>query len=243
VAVVGARRASPYALENARSLGRGVAGRLTVVSGMASGVDSAAHEGALQGRGGTIAVMASAPERPYPPSARGLHRQIVSTGAVVSELGPGVPARRWMFPARNRIIAALAGMTVVVAARKGSGAMVTVAEAEKLGRTIGAMPGQVTAPLSWGPHLVLKRGGELIRNAGDVLAALHCEEPLEAPPRRSPGEPQLVALFDALADGFALPDALMEAGLDTEGGLAALAALEMGGYVRRQAGGRYTIVP
>jgi DNA processing protein len=243
VAIVGARRASPYALENARSLGRGVAGRLIVVSGMASGVDSAAHEGALQGRGATIAVLASSPERPYPPSARALHRQIIASGAVVSELGPGVPARRWMFPARNRIIAALAGMTVVVAARKGSGAMVTVAEAEKLGRTVGAVPGQVTAPLSWGPHVALKRGGELVRNAADVLTALDHDEPLEALPRPRPEEPQLAALFESLADGYALPEALAEAGLDAERGLAALAALEMGGYVRRQAGGRYTIVP
>ncbi len=117
VAIVGARRASPYALENARALARGLAGRLTVISGMASGVDTAAHEGALHGRGGTIAVLASSPERPYPPSSRGLHREIIAAGAVVSELGPGVPARRWMFPARNRIIAALADMTVVVAGR------------------------------------------------------------------------------------------------------------------------------
>ncbi|MFL5863918.1 MAG: DNA-processing protein DprA, partial [Solirubrobacteraceae bacterium] len=108
VAIVGARRASPYALENARSLARGLGSRLTVISGMAVGVDTAAHEGALHARGDTIAVLAGAPERSYPPSARRLHREIVAAGAVVSELGPGVPARRWMFPARNRIIAALA---------------------------------------------------------------------------------------------------------------------------------------
>jgi len=243
VAIVGARRASPYAMENARALARGVAGLLTVTSGMASGVDTAAHEGALQGRGGTIAVLGSSPERPYPPSGRRLHREIIGSGAVVSELGPGVPARRWMFPARNRIIAALADMTVVVAARKGSGAMLTIAEAETLGRRLGGMPGQVTAPLSWGPHKVVKRGGELVRGPDDVLMALDHERRAPVSSRERIDDPQLVSLFDALADGFEPGAAFTEAGLDAEGGLTALAALEMSGCVRRQAGGRYTIVP
>jgi DNA processing protein len=243
VAIVGARRASPYALENARSLARGVAAQLAVVSGMASGVDTAAHEGALSARGATIAVLASSPERPYPPSGRRLHQEILGAGAVVSELGPGVPARRWMFPARNRIIAALADMTVVVAARVGSGAMLTIAEAEMLGRRLGGVPGQVTAPLSWGPHRVVKLGGELVRGPEDVLMALDHDAP---PPVSAWGrvdDPQLATLLDALADGYEPPQAFAEAGLDAEHGLAALAALEMNGCVRRQAGGRYTIVP
>ncbi len=243
VAIVGARRASPYAMENARSLARGLAGRLTVVSGMASGVDTAAHDGALQSGGGTIAVLGCSPERPYPPSSRRLHARIVATSAVVSELGPGLPARRWMFPARNRIIAALAGMTVVVAARAGSGAMLTIAEAEAIGRAVGGMPGQVTAPLSWGPHVVIRRGGVLVRDAGDVLCAFDTDDAAWRAPRRGPPDPRLASLFDALADGYGLPDAFTEAGLDAERGLTALASLEMGGYVRRQAGGRYTIVP
>jgi DNA processing protein len=243
VAIVGARRASPYAMENARALARGVAGHLTVISGMASGVDTAAHEGALLARGGTIAVLGSSPERPYPPSGRRVHREIVAAGAVVSELGPGVPARRWMFPARNRIIAALADMTVVVAARKGSGAMLTIGEAEALGRRLGGVPGQVTAPLSWGPHQVVRLGGQLVRGADDVLTALDHERVAPGSPRQRLDDPQLASLLDALADGHEAREAFIEAGLDAEGGLAALAALEMGGCVRRQAGGRYTIVP
>ncbi|MGZ4169610.1 MAG: DNA-processing protein DprA [Solirubrobacteraceae bacterium] len=239
VAIVGARRASPYAMENARSLARGVGGSLTVISGMASGVDTAAHEGALHARGGTIAVLASSPERPYPPSGRLLHREILAAGAVVSELGPGVPARRWMFPARNRIIAALADMTVVVAARIGSGAMLTADEARSLGRKLGGVPGQITAPLSWGPHMVLKLGGELVRGPDDVLMALYGSHPPAGARGQRPNEPQLVALLEALADGYEVAVAFAEAGLDAERGLAALAALEMGGFVRRQAGGRY----
>jgi DNA processing protein len=243
VAIVGARRASPYAMENARALGRGLVRHLTVVSGMASGVDTAAHEGVLQAGGDTIAVLGSSPERPYPPSSRRVHEEIIAKGAVVSELGPGVPARRWMFPARNRIIAALADMTVVVAARMGSGAMLTVGEAESLGRMVGGVPGQVTAPLSWGPHQVVRRGGELVRRPADVLTALGCEAPPSPPRREPPQDPRVAALFEALADGYGLPGAFTQAGLDAERGLAALAALEMGGHVRRQAGGRYTIVP
>jgi DNA processing protein len=245
VAIVGARRASPYAMENARSLARGVArsGHMTVVSGMAAGVDSAAHEGALHVSGQTIAVLASSPERPYPASARRLHEQIVSAGAAVSELGPGVTPRRWMFPARNRIIAALAEMTVVVAARKGSGALLTAQVARKLKRKLGAVLGQVTAPLSFGPHVLLRFGAHLIAEPVDVLVALFNEERRWPPDLSRPRDPELIPLFDAIGDGYELPAAFAEAGLGAEEGLAALAALEMGGYVRRQAGGRYCIVP
>lgn len=244
VAIVGARRASPYALENARSLARGLAGAVTVISGMASGVDTAAHEGTLHARGETVAVLPSSPERAYPPAGRLLHERILATGTAVSELGPGVPVRRWMFPARNRIIAALADMTILVAGRQGSGALGTAREADRLKRHVGAVPGQITAPLSFGPHLLLRFGAHLVAEPFDVLKVL-----FEAPPRLRPpgldrpGDPSLVGLFEALADGWEIPDAFTEAGLDAERGLAALAALEMSGHVRRQAGGRYTIVP
>ncbi|MGH2891722.1 MAG: DNA-processing protein DprA [Solirubrobacteraceae bacterium] len=242
VAIVGARRASPYALENARSLARGLAGAMTVISGMASGADTAAHEGVLHARGRTIAVLASSPERPYPPSGRLLHQEILSTGAVVSELGPGVPVRRWMFPARNRIIAALADMTVLVAGRQGSGAIGTALTADELGRHVGAVPGQVTAPLSFGPHLLLRFGAHLVAEPVDVLKVLFEDPPRLRPPGLDrPGDPSLIGLFEALADGYDPPLAFAEAGLDTERGLAALAELEMGGWVRRQAGGRYCI--
>ena len=137
VAIVGARRPSPYGVTVARSLGRGLgAAGVTVVSGMARGIDSAAHRGALdaviaptpgrrppgpQPEAPTIAVLAGAAEIPYPASARNLHGRIGAAGAIVSELPPGTTARRWMFPARNRIIAALSAMTVVVEARERSG--------------------------------------------------------------------------------------------------------------------------
>ncbi|HEX4008983.1 MAG TPA: DNA-processing protein DprA [Solirubrobacteraceae bacterium] len=241
VAVVGARTASPYGLDMARGLARGLAAAgLVVVSGMAIGIDSAAHEGALEGGGPTIAVLAAAPDHAYPASRRALHRRILTAGAVVSELGPGIPARRWMFPARNRIIAALSQMTVVVAARIGSGAMLTAQAAMHLRRLVGAVPGPATAPLSAGPHALLRADARVITDAGDVMTALWGGAPtLEY--RSVPGPMQ--PLFHAIADGFDLLDAFAVAGLDERAGLTALADLELGGFVRRGLGGRYAVVP
>ena len=126
VAVVGARQASDYGLGVARSLGRGLSvSGLMVVSGMALGVDAAAHAGALEADAPTIAVLPGSAHRPYPARQRALHRRIRAGGVLVSELGPGTSVRRWTFLARNRIIAALAGMTVVVEAGEYSGSLVT----------------------------------------------------------------------------------------------------------------------
>ena len=130
---------------------------LTVVSGMARGIDAAAHQGALAGAGDTLAVLPAAAELPYPASARALHRRIVDAAAAVSELPPGTGARRWMFPARNRIIAALERDH-----RRGRGAASTPARcsppptAAELGRPVGAVPGQITSPLAAGPHGLLR---------------------------------------------------------------------------------------
>jgi DNA processing protein len=247
VAIVGARRASPYALEAARALARGV-GRhqVTVVSGMAAGIDSAAHEGALDATGDTIAVLAAAPNRPYPGSARILHRRVLAGAAAVSELGPDVPVRRWMFPARNRIIAALARLTVVVAARRGSGAMLTAELAAGLGRELGAVPGQITAPLSWGPHQLLRSGARVVAEPADALLALLGDRAAgilgAAHAHARAPAPALQPLFEALADGHDPSQAFERAGLDAQQGLAALATLELGGYIRRQPGGRFSIL-
>jgi DNA processing protein len=238
VAIVGARRASPYALETARALARGAAGRrATVVSGMAAGVDSAAHEGALATWGGTIAVLPSAPQRPYPVSALGLHRRILAAGAAVSELGPDVAVRRWMFPARNRIIAALSAMTVVVAARQGSGALTTARMARALQRPLGAVPGQVTSPLAWGPHQLIREGARLVAGPSDIGGGTGEWTAQQAVPK------PLRRLFDALADGLDPPQAFAEAGLDAAQGLAKLAELELAGHVHRRPGGQFSVCP
>jgi DNA processing protein len=243
VAVVGARQASPYGLEIADALGRGL-GRtgVTVISGMARGIDSAAHRGVLGVEGETVAVLASGAERPYPASARGLHRRIAQRGALVSELGPGTATRRWMFLARNRIIAALSAMTIVVQGRASSGALVTARWAGELGRLVGAVPGPVTSRLSAGPHELLRGGAELVQGAQDVLDGLFGAGAPALPDRRRAAlSPELSALLEAISDGHEVSAACARAGLDVDSGLAGLASLELGGWLRRGPGGRFSV--
>jgi DNA processing protein len=243
VAVVGARQGSPYGLEIARSLGRGLAGAgVTVLSGLARGIDSAAHQGAIDVDGATIAVLAGGAARPYPAAARRLHRRIPERGALVSELGPGTDTRRWMFLARNRIIAALSTMTVVVQGRAASGALVTARRALELGRIVGAVPGPVTSRLSAGPHALLRDGAELVQGAEDVLDGLFGPGARPSPQRRRAAlAPELAALLEAIADGHETSAAFALAGLDVDRGLAGLASLELGGWVHRRPGGRFSV--
>jgi DNA processing protein len=243
VAVVGARSASPYGVEIAGALGRGLGcAGVTVISGMARGIDSAAHRGVLAVDGATVAVLAGGAERAYPSCARGLHRRIPERGALVSELGPGTATRRWMFLARNRIIAALSAMTIVVQGRAVSGALVTARRAAELGRTVGAVPGPVTSRLSAGPHELLRGGAELVLGAQDVLDGLFgAGAPALADRRRDALSPELTVLLEAIADGHEASAAFARAGLDVDGGLAGLASLELGGWLRRGPGGRFTV--
>lgn len=244
VAIVGSRRPSACGLEVSRALGRGLTrSGLTVVSGMALGIDCAAHVGALDVDGPTVAVLPASAERSYPAGKRALHRRIVAGGAAVSELGPGTDIWRWMFPARNRVIAALATMTVVVEAGERSGALVTARVARELGRLVGAVPGRVVSPQAAGPNGLLAGGAVVVRGPEDVLDGLFgagVRKPLDD--RRQPPE-QLRPLLTAIAEGHETAAALARAGFAADQGLAALAALELGGYVRRGAGGRFSIIP
>jgi DNA processing protein len=244
VAIVGSRQPSPYGTELAGSLARGLAAAgVTVMSGMARGIDASAHRGALDGGGATVAVLAAAPELPYPPRARSLHRRILSTGAVVSELPPATRVRRWMFPARNRLLAALAALTVVVEARAGSGALITAAHAGALERMVGAVPGRVGSPLDRGPHELLRHGAILVDGPEAVLDHLHL--PGLRTRARPVADPDLGteerAVLDALAEGQTVAEALRRAGLDAESGLPLLAALELAGLLTRGPGGAYSV--
>jgi len=245
VALVGSRKASPYGLDVARALGRGLAASgLTVVSGMALGIDSAAHAGALEAGRPTVAVLPTSADRPYPRGKRALHRRIVACGAAVSELGPGTNVWRWMFPARNRIIAALAAMTVVVEAGERSGALLTARLARGIGRPVGAVPGRVTQPQTAGSNGLLAAGACVVRGPQDVLDHLFGagERTASAEPRAEPSA-ELVPLLKAIAAGHDTVAALTRAGFGPDTGLAALAALELGGFVRRGVGGRFRVAP
>lgn len=244
VGLVGARRASGYGLDLARSLGRGVAAAgVAVISGMALGIDSAAHDGALAA-GPTVAVLPGSADRPYPAAKRALYRRIVATGAAISELPPDTEIRRWMFPARNRIIAALAAITVVVEAGHRSGALVTAACAARLGRPIGAVPGRVTSPPSAGPNALLARGAHVIRGPQDVLDVLYgAGVRRAAADARAELDPEQSSLLRALGNGEDTLEALARAGFEPDRLLVSLASLELEGYVRRDAGGRFAVVP
>jgi DNA processing protein len=252
VAVVGARAPTPYGREVAASLSRGLAaGGVPVVSGMARGIDSAAHAAALQ-RGRTVAVLATGADRAYPARSRELHRRIAANGCVVSELPPGHQPWRWAFPARNRLIAALSAGTVVVEGGERSGSLITADFAAELGRFVAAVPGPVTSATSAGPHALIKAGAEIVRDAADVLDLLH---------GATGGRPQLVVgagdrprgpaapppdlpphLADVLrrveAGAGSLPELAAHAG-EALAVAGALGELEARGLVRRVFGGRY----
>jgi DNA processing protein len=245
VAVVGARRASGYGLDVARSLGRGVvASGITVISGMALGIDSAAHAGAVTAHGATVAVLPGGANRPYPASRRALYDRIVATGAVISELPACAAVRRWAPLARNRIIAALATMTVVVEARPRSGALVTAAWAQQLGRPVGAIPGRVTSELAAGPNGLIRSGATLIEGTQDVLDTLFGVGAVRYSDRvRPPLREELERLLAAVGAGHDTLAGLTRAGLGAEQVLAGLSELELMGYVRRGPGGRFEIMP
>ena len=247
VTIVGSRRPSGYGRDIARELGREIAAAgFGVVSGMAMGIDSCAHEGALDASGLTIAVLGTGVDVPYPPRATRLYERIVERGVVVSELPPGTQARRWMFPARNRIMAALGRMTIVVEARERSGSLITAEMAQDLNREVGAVPGRVASSPAAGTNGLLHEGAHVIRGAQDVLDALvgaGARRTIRAPtgPRL---EPELAGVLDLIERGASNADALAREAQIEPGVLAgALLRLELSGYVRSDWSGRYERTP
>jgi DNA processing protein len=241
VTVVGARRATAYGREVARQLGRDLAGAgQLVVSGLAFGVDACAHRGALEA-GTTVAVLGCGADVVHPAPHRSLWRQIGESGLVLSELPPGCGPWRWTFPARNRIMAALAGMTVVVEAAERSGSLITADLAAALGRDLGAVPGAVGSRLSVGPNDLLAGGACLIRDAQDVLDAML------GPGARQIGRsgPALDAVrravLEALERGARTCDAVAtEVDRPAAEVAAALSELECAGYAECSPLGTYT---
>ena len=245
VAIVGTRKPTGYGLDVARALGRDLAAAgVTVVSGMALGIDSVAHEGALSVGGPTIAVLAGSVERPYPPARHTLHRRIMAAGAAISELPPGAGLWRWMFPARNRLIAAVSAITLVVEAGERSGALVTAAIGASLGRPIAAVPGRITTSQAAGPNRLLAEGAHLIAGAQDVLDLLYGVGVRRAACGRADDlDPQLRRWLDVISDGHDTPAALARMGLAPDRGLQVLSALELSGHIRREPGGRFAVLP
>jgi DNA processing protein len=260
VAIVGSRGPSDYGRDVAHALARGLAAAgVTVVSGLAYGIDAAAHAGAIAGRGATIAVLAGGAEVAYPARHRALYEQVLGSGGTISEMPAGSRAFRWCFLARNRVIAALAGAVIVVEARTSSGSLLTARLARELGRPVGAVPGRVTASLAAGPLQMLRTGARVVRDAHDALElvcgpGLHGAPGLAADARttgveasRAPPptdlDAELRALLESISDGEDTPERLVTAGHEAEEVSRGLGELELLGYVRRSLDGSYVVVP
>jgi DNA processing protein len=241
VTLVGARRCSSYGREMARRLGGELAAcGLAVVSGMALGIDSEAHEGALAAGGLTVAVLGSGPDVIHPPRKRDLYERLVVDGLVLSELPPGATPWRWTFPARNRIMAALGAMTVVVEARERSGSLITAEMAGDLGHDVGAVPGRVGTALAEGTNHLLREGAQVIRGAQDVIDSLLGPGAREVERLGPSLPPEQLQALELVERGALTADAVARGGrLGPDAVAAALAHLELLGYLRADAAGRY----
>ncbi|HXK21786.1 MAG TPA: DNA-processing protein DprA [Myxococcota bacterium] len=240
VAIVGARAATAYGRAVARRLAADLAASgLVVVSGLARGIDAAAHEGALEAGGATVAVLACGPEQVYPPEHRGLASRIAASGALVSELPPRTPPRPAHFPLRNRLISGLSEALVVVEARVKSGSLHTVRHALDQGIDVLAVPGPVDSPTSAGPNLLLRDGAAPALDASDVLAVL--AGPARVAPSAEPAlSPEQGALLASLRREPASRDGLSRRlGVSPQALAAPLLELELGGRVVLDPDGRW----
>lgn len=235
VAVVGSRRASRYGLEVAERLGAAVgAAGWPVVSGLAAGVDGAAHQGCLEGGGVGVAVLGSGIDVWYPAAHRGLGERLLgSGGAVVSEFPPGTPPEPWRFPCRNRIVSGLAEAVVVVEAAVRSGALITARLALEQGAEVLAVPGDIDRPTAVGANLLLRDGAHPVLSAEDLVATL---ELALGPAPRAPAAPGPEGPAWAGPVGVPLDEAAAASGLDPAAFLAEVARLEAAGRVVVDAG-------
>lgn len=245
VAVVGTRKPSPYGRLVAEKITKDLAAvGITVVSGMARGIDTQAHKGALAGGGRTIAVLGCGPDVVYPRENKKLMEQIIHNGAVLSEFPPGTPPEAWHFPARNRIISGLALGTVVVEAGERSGALITADFALEQGRDVMAVPGNVVSPLSRGPHRLIKQGARLVEGAGDILDELGLDKLFPLPETDGAGavkmstEEETLCRLLSLAP-VSLDELIARSGLAPQKVLAALMYLVLKGLARELPGKFY----
>ena len=234
VAIVGARGATPSGRSMARDLARGLASHgIEVVSGLARGIDGSAHEGALQGKSTTLAVLGSSVDIIYPPEHKDLAARIEAMGAVISELAPNTPPTAAQFPSRNRIIVGLSEAVIMVEAGSKSGALITTRLALDEGRDVLAVPGKPTDPLSYGPNLMIRDGATLVRGLEDVLEHLG----IEAAPRKGLSSPP-DKILDTLKQSAvkSIDQIAVETGLTPSFLMVRLSDLELQGKIERLPG-------
>jgi DNA processing protein len=242
VAVVGARAATPSGLRMAATLGRDLAAAgLVVVSGLARGVDGAAHAAALDAGGRTVGVLGCGLDRVYPAMHTGLAARMIARGAIVSELMPGTLPLPAHFPRRNRIISGLSLAVVVVEASDRSGSLITARMALEQGRDVLAVPGSPASGCYGGSHALIKDGARLVETVKDVLEEIRWSPPRVATADGTDGGGNLTPIERVMACGesYTIEDLAARLGDPAESILAALTLLELDGRVRRLAGGRF----
>jgi DNA processing protein len=237
VAIVGTREASPYGTRAARTLASALArAGACVVSGLARGIDTAAHEGALDARGSTIAVLGSGVDIPYPASNRKLYERITRHGLVLSEMPCGARPHKGSFPNRNRIIAALARATIIVEAGQHSGAKITANHALELNRSVAAVPGPIDDERHAGSNELLRDGAVVIANPDDALALMQLRQ-LGADGPSLQGDELLV--WSSLGAAGDLDSVAVRSGIPLRRCLAAVTSLELAGLVESTVTGEF----
>ena len=239
LAIVGSRNPTAQGLDNARAFASALSDAgFVIVSGLAVGIDGAAHEGALAGAGGTLAVLGTGPDRVYPARHRALAHRVAAHGLLISEYVPGTPPLPGNFPLRNRLIAGLAKGTLVVEAALRSGSLVTARLAAESGREVFAIPGSIHSPLSRGCHALIRQGAKLVEAANDVLEELGVATHKPTAPDDEPAPAD--TLLDALGHDPVTLDALSaRTGWPIDRLNVRMLELELDGQVARLPGGLF----
>lgn len=250
IAIVGSRQATAYGLEVAETLAAELAARgVTIVSGLARGIDTAAHRGALEAGGRTLAVLGHGIAQVYPPENRALADAIAGRGALLSQFPPTIGPLPHHFPARNRTLAGLALGVVVVEAAERSGALITAGLAGDLGREVFAVPGRITSPASRGTNGLIRDGAMLVEHWTDIVAELgepwrsmidgaHAAAVEAARPAPGSDEAQMLELL-SVDEAQHIERLIARAGVDAARAGTALIALELAGWARQLAGQRW----
>lgn len=239
LAIVGSRNATPQGLRDAQAFALALSeAGLTIVSGLALGIDAAAHAGGLAGLGSSVAVVGTGLDRVYPARNRALAHRLAAEGAIVSEFPVGTPPKSGHFPRRNRIISGLALGVLVVEAALESGSLITARLAAEQGREVFALPGSIHSPLAKGCHRLIKQGAKLVESAADILEELGRVLPIAQ--ASSPVLPDADPLLACLAGGPLAPEQLASRlGLTVEEVSVKLLAAELEGAVAKLPGGLY----
>jgi len=241
LAVVGSRNATPQGTQTAESFARHLAAQgLCIVSGLALGIDAAAHRGALAAQGETVAVIGTGADRIYPARNKDLAIAIAERGAIVSEFPLGTPAVAYNFPRRNRIISGLARGVLVVEAAPESGSLITARLAAEQGREVFAIPGSIHSPVARGCHKLIKQGAKLVETAQDILEELGNFAATPTPVAASDAAPDESPILAALGhDPCSLDDLVERTGQSADQLLPELLSLELGGSLAPLPGNRY----